>query len=166
MVYLIVLIVAIVIAIAVLIQHSRKARRYADLPERAEEDGHPTPAAPPHAADVEPERPYTGAHAPLSTGTELIPPFQEGRCCICNEPLGEEYAILFRTGAGAEARIDRKCYGKLYTLSQGRGTQEIVKAGRYIMSRYGAVDPRVEEHLKKYVRLAAGRLSEQDGGRG
>lgn len=164
MVYLIVLIAAI--AIAVLIQHSRKARQYGDAPERAEEDGHPTPAAPQHAADVEPRRPYTGAHAPLPTGTEPIPPFQEGRCCICNDPLGEKYAVLFRTGTGAEARIDRKCYGKLYTLSQGRDTQEIVKAGRYIMSRYEAVDPRVEEHLKKYVRLAAGRLSEQDGGRG
>ncbi len=99
---------------------------------------------------------------PVFDVPDTIPPFQEDRCCICNGELsGGRFAVLFTADSGAEARIDRECALKLNTLVNGSDPQEIVKAGRYMMSRYKAVDPKVSSVLDRYVRYAVDRLKQQ-----
>ncbi len=99
---------------------------------------------------------------PVFDVPDTIPPFQEDRCCICNGELsGGRFAVLFKADSGAEARIDRECALKLTTLVNGSDPQEIAKAGRYMMSRYKAVDPKVSAYLDRYVRCAADRLKQQ-----
>ena len=91
----------------------------------------------------------------------LIPAFQEDRCCICNGQLGETYGVLFRSDTGAEARLCRSCHAKLYALLKSEDRDEIIAAGRYIVSRYDAVDPKVENYLRKYIARATERMSAQ-----
>lgn len=91
---------------------------------------------------------------------ERIPPFQENRCCICNKELGGKYAVLFRAETGAEARIDRDCAVQFNTIVKSTDPEKIVDAGRYLVSRYDAVDPKVAPYLKKYAKVAYERLKQ------
>ncbi len=100
------------------------------------------------------------SHPPLFDIPETIPPFQENRCCICNGELCGKYAVLFKADSGAEARIDRDCAVKFNTIVKGTDPQEIVEAGRYMLSRYDAVDPKVAPYLKKYAKVAYDRLKQ------
>lgn len=92
---------------------------------------------------------------------ELIPAFQEDRCCICNSALGETFGVLFRSETGAEARLCRQCHAKLYALLKSEDRSEVVTSGKYIVSRYDAVDPKVESYLRKYAARGAERLRDQ-----
>ena len=123
----------------------------------------PSPAASP-----KPEKPQEPAKAsridiPVFDIPETVPPFQENRCCICNGELYGKYAVLFQTDSGAEARIDRDCAMKFNTIIKGDDPQEIVDAGRYLLSRYNAVDPTVAPYLKKYAKVASDRLKQWRG---
>ncbi len=95
---------------------------------------------------------------PVFDISEIIPPFQENRCCICNRELCGKYAVLFKADSGAEARIDRDCAAKFNTIVKGTNPQEIVDAGQYLVLQYDAVDPRVAPYLKKYAKVAYDRV--------
>lgn len=148
-----------------------QAEEKSAVPEQKPAGRHLVSAAAP--AGAEPEKPAVPQKSsapipPVSVPDELptfdlpetIPPFQENRCCICNSELGGKHAVLFRADSGAEARIDYDCARKLNTMLKGTQRQEIAVAGKYMMSRLDAVDPKVAAYLKKYIKAAAARLKE------
>ena len=83
-----------------------------------------------------------------------IPPFQEKRCCICNNNLNGKYGILFKADSGAEARIDVECAGKLNAIISGEDKKAIQDAAEYLSKRRGAVDPIINKELMEYIRMA------------
>ena len=99
----------------------------------------------------------------VSREPELIPPYQQNRCCICNARLDEGHAVLFKADTGAEARICKGCHLAIYTLYKSNRREDIIKAGQFIQARKDSVDPLVAARLVHYLNSGADFLRQPEG---
>ncbi len=115
----------------------------------------PEETADPVPEEADKRQRYTGPR--WDSGSLYIPPFQEERCCMCNDPLNRCYSVLFRAESGAEARIDLKCSLNLHTLLESSDPEEVKEAAREVFPCLQTVDKSVSGQLMKYLRIGSDR---------